>query len=190
MIFQLKRFPISGSADVFANAWCVIGSLFLLFLLLPPASRAESSLYALYKADSVLIKKSERKLYLLKDGEPFRDYQIALGKDPEGAKLFEGDNRTPEGDYVLDWRNSDSDFYKSIHISYPNEDDAAFARVVGSYAGGDIMIHGVPNDPESEYPEWIWVEFDWTDGCIAVSNEDMDEIWNSVDEGTPIKILP
>lgn len=188
MIFQLKRFSISGSANAYANACCVTGGLFLLLLLLPFASSAEPSVNTTHKADTVLIKKSERRLYLLKDGEVFRDYQIALGKDPQGAKLFEGDNRTPEGDYILDWRNSDSEYYKSIHISYPNEDDVAFARVVGSYAGGDIMIHGVPDDPE--YPEWVWVEFDWTDGCIAVSNEAMDEIWDSVEEGTPIKILP
>lgn len=188
MKLQLKRFPIYGSDDVPAAARLFIGGFFLLLLLLPSASSAEPSLNLTFKADAVLIKKSERRLYLLKDGEVFRDYQIALGKDPQGAKLFEGDNRTPEGDYVLDWRNGHSEYYKSIHISYPNEDDVAFARVVGSHAGGDIMIHGVPDDPE--YPEWVWVEFDWTDGCIAVSNEAMDEIWNSVEEGTPISILP
>lgn len=188
MIFQLKRLLVNGTVDMSEKVRILIIGLCL--LLAPAASWAQSFLDIPFKADSVLIRKSERKLFLLKDGKAFKDYQIALGKVPTGAKLFEGDNRTPEGDYVLDWRNSDSDFYKSIHISYPNEDDAAFARVVGSYAGGDIMIHGAPNDPESEYPEWVWVEFDWTDGCIAVSNEDMDEIWNSVDEGTPIRILP
>lgn len=188
MIFQLKRFSISGSADVFANACHVIGGFFLLLWLLPSVATADPSVNMTSKADAVLIKKSERRLYLLKDGEVFRDYHIVLGKAPTGAKLFEGDNRTPEGDYVLDWRNGDSDFYKSIHISYPNEEDLAFARVVGSYAGGDIMIHGIPDDPE--YPEWVYVEFDWTDGCIAVSNEAMDEIWDCVEEGTPIKILP
>jgi murein L,D-transpeptidase YafK len=188
MEFQLKHVSISGSADVFANACLAIAGLFLLLLLFPTTSRSESFLYASNKADSVLIKKSERRLFLMKDGKIVKDYQIALGKDPEGAKLFEGDNRTPEGEYILDWRNSDSIYYKSIHISYPNEEDLAFARVVGSYAGGDIMIHGIPDDPE--YPEWVYVEIDWTDGCIAVSNEAMDEIWDSVEEGTPIQILP
>jgi len=187
MIFLLKRFQMPGSADVLEKARLLIGG-FCLLLLLPAGSHAQTFLDTQCKADSVLIKKSERKLYLLKDGKAFKDYQIALGKDPQGAKLFEGDNRTPEGDYFLDWKNGDSIYYKSIHISYPNEDDLAFARVVGSYAGGGIMIHGVPDDPE--YPEWVWVEFDWTDGCIAVSNEAMDEIWNSVGEGTPIRILP
>lgn len=186
MISQVKRFQMPGSVDVYARH--IIGSFFMLLLLLPSASGAEPSFNIICKADAVLIKKSERKLYLLKDGTAFKDYQIALGKDPNGAKLFEGDNRTPEGDYVLDWRNGDSEYYKSIHISYPNEDDLAFARAVGSYAGGGIMIHGVPDDPE--YPEWVWVAFDWTDGCIAVSNQDMDEIWSSVEEGTPIRILP
>jgi murein L,D-transpeptidase YafK len=182
---QLKR--MFRSADVFEMARIFVSSVCLL-LLFSTAAWAESCPDSLCKADAVLVKKSERKLYLMKDGKVFKDYQISLGKVPQGAKLFEGDNRTPEGDYVLDWRNGDSIYYKSIHISYPNEEDLAFARVVGSYAGGDIMIHGIPD--ELEYPEWVYVEFDWTDGCIAVSNEAMDEIWNSVEEGTPIRILP
>jgi murein L,D-transpeptidase YafK len=181
---QLKR--ISRSVNVFEKTRIIVGGVCL--LLLATAAWAESSLDILCKADAVLVKKSERKLYLMKDGKAFRDYQVSLGKVPQGAKLFEGDNRTPEGDYVLDWRNGDSNFYKSIHISYPNEEDLAFARVVGNYAGGDIMIHGIPD--VLEFPEWVYVEFDWTDGCIAVSNEAMDEIWDSVEEGTPIRILP
>jgi murein L,D-transpeptidase YafK len=181
----LKR--MIRSADVVEMARILISGACLL-LLVSAAARAEPSPAPLSKADSVLVKKSERKLYLMKDGKAFKDYRISLGKAPQGAKLFEGDNRTPEGDYILDWRNGHSTFYKSIHISYPNEEDLAFARVVGNYAGGDIMIHGIPD--VLEYPEWVYVEFDWTDGCIAVSNEAMDEIWNSVEEGTPIRILP
>jgi murein L,D-transpeptidase YafK len=178
--------PIYRNMNI--RVFIILGCLFLFILPAPSACLADSFWGGTFKADSVLIKKSERKLYLLKDGKVFRDYQIALGKDPQGAKLFEGDNRTPEGEYCLDWRNSNSAFYKSIHISYPNADDIAFARVVGENAGGGIMIHGLPENPE--YPDWTYVEFDWTDGCIAVSNEDMDEIWESVEEGTPIQILP
>ena len=188
MKLQLKRVLSPGFAGRFANTRMVIIGFFLLLLFLPAASRAESPSNPTYKADAVLIKKSERKLYLMKDGKVFKDYHIALGRDPQGAKLFEGDNKTPEGDYVLDWRNNDSVYYKSIHISYPNKEDLAFAKVVGSYPGGNIMIHGIPDNPE--YPAWLYVEFDWTDGCIAVSNDAMDEIWACVDEGTPIRILP
>ncbi len=166
----------------------IAAGVFLLVSMPNPLAGAQSSTTILCKADSVLIKKSERKLYLLKDGKAFRNYHIALGKEPLGAKLFEGDNRTPEGKYVLDWRNNHSNFYKSIHISYPNSEDLAFAKAVGGHAGGEIMIHGIPDNPE--FPAWLYTEFDWTDGCIAVSNEAMDEIWSSVDEGTPIRILP
>ncbi len=188
MIIQQKHLPASLHQNMVFKIVLLMGSLFLAAVLIPAASRAEGTFGAVFKADSVLIKKSERRLYLLKDGKVCRDYHIALGKVPQGAKLFEGDNRTPEGEYLLDWRNSNSSFYKSIHISYPNEDDVAFARVVGGSAGGGIMIHGLPANPE--YPEWVYVEFDWTDGCIAVSNEAMDEIWQFVEEGTPIQILP
>jgi murein L,D-transpeptidase YafK len=188
MEFQLKRFQETGSVDMLGKARIFISCLCLALLLLPAVSRAESSPDVIRKADAVLIKKSERRLYLMKNGKAYRDFQIALGKDPLGAKLFEGDNRTPEGDYFLDWKNGNSLYYKSIHISYPNEEDLAFAEVVGNVAGGNIMIHGPPMNPE--YPAWLYAEFDWTDGCIAVTYEDMDEIWESVEEGTPIRILP
>ena len=185
---QLKGSPMAGLVDVFANARIFIGGLLLVLLFLPTTSLSDSSPLYLCKADAVLVKKSERRLYLMRDGKAFREFQIALGKDPLGAKLFEGDNRTPEGDYFLDWKNGDSFYYKSIHISYPNQEDLAFAEFVSSCAGGNIMIHGPPVNPE--YPAWLYAEFDWTDGCIAVTNEAMDEIWDSVDEGTPIRILP
>jgi murein L,D-transpeptidase YafK len=184
----LKHRRASKTIGPLRQTVIIIGGLFFMALLFPPSSPGESSPGRFIKADSVLIKKSKRRLYLLKDGKSYREYQIALGKNPSGTKLFEGDNRTPEGDYILDWRNGHSSFYKSIHISYPNESDLEFAKVVGSYAGGMIMILGIPENPI--YPEWLYVEFDWTDGCIAVTNEAMDEIWACVDEGTPIRILP
>ena len=189
MELKLKRFPAPGILRRLKRPHLILGGIVLVLMLLPSFSRAGSSSNTPSgKADSVLIKKSQRRLYLMKDGKPFRDFRIALGKDPLGAKLFEGDNKTPEGDYILDWRNSESDFYKSIHISYPNKEDLAFARFIGNYPGGNIMIHGIPDKPD--YPDWLYVEFDWTDGCIAVTNEAMDEIWGSVEEGTPIRILP
>lgn len=143
---------------------------------------------ALPKADFVLVKKSERKLYLLQRGQPFREYRVALGKVPRGHKMKEGDKRTPEGRYMLDFKNENSDFYKSIRISYPNRVDSALARQFGYRPGGAIMIHGQGED--TELSPYVRQAFNWTDGCIAVTNEEMDEIWSAVDIGTPIEILP
>lgn len=142
------------------------------------------------KADLVLVKKSERKLVLFKDGEPFRRYDIALGDNPKGHKQFEGDEKTPEGSYILDWRNQNSKFYRSIHISYPNEQDQMHAHSQGRDPGGMIMIHGRPNNQRDSASAWILDKMDWTDGCIAVKNEEMDEIWAAIDNGTPIEIHP
>ncbi|RBW52016.1 murein L,D-transpeptidase family protein [Marinobacter sp. F3R11] len=136
----------------------------------------------------VLVKKGQRRLYLMNGEEVIRSYRISLGDNPEGHKLFEGDQRTPEGDYTLDWRNSGSSFYKSIHISYPNGKDREMAENWGLNPGGSIMIHGLPNG--SEDMAFAYTGLDWTNGCIAVNNEEMDEIWQLVNDGTPIRILP
>lgn len=138
--------------------------------------------------DAVLVKKSERQLLLLSKGEPVKSYRISLGDNPVGHKLYEGDQRTPEGNYILDWRNPGSRFYKSIHISYPSKRDRELAEAWGLSPGGSIMIHGLPNDAGDL--SFAYVGLDWTDGCIAVSNEAMDEIWQLVHDGTPITILP
>lgn len=132
--------------------------------------------------DRVLVDKSERRLYLMRDGSALAWVPVGLGRDPEGPKRELGDNRTPEGDYVLDWRNPSSRFYRSIHISYPNESDLreSFRRDLDP--GGDIFIHGTP-DP-------VLLGRDWTTGCIAVSNRDIDLIWRLVPDGTPITIRP
>lgn len=139
-------------------------------------------------ADSVLVDKSERKLYLLKEGRPFREYEIIMGENPKGHKKMVGDERTPEGSYILDWRNPESNFYKSIHISYPSQRDLTSAKARGVDPGGMIMIHGFPNNMDWAKP--ILKDWNWTDGCIAVSNQEMDEIWLAVRDGTPIKIIP
>ncbi|WP_456456773.1 L,D-transpeptidase family protein [Nitratifractor sp.] len=140
------------------------------------------------KAQKVLILKKERKLYLLRGGKPYREYHIALGRHPEGPKVKEHDGRTPEGNYTLDYKNAQSHYYRAIHVSYPGPKDRARAKKLGVNPGGAIMIHGQPN-------WWGWLSpirqrFDWTAGCIAVSNGDMDEIWQAVDSGTPIEIKP
>ncbi|MEA3274131.1 MAG: L,D-transpeptidase family protein [Pseudomonadota bacterium] len=141
-------------------------------------------------ADRVVVKKSERKLMLLSDGEVVREYRVALGDSPRGHKMEEGDERTPEGEYTLDWRNPNSRFHKSIHVSYPNERDVQFARFLDQSPGGMIMIHGQPNHIRSAKVLAEYERRDWTDGCIAVKNEEMNEIWTAVGDGTPIQILP
>ena len=136
--------------------------------------------------DLVRVDKSDRRLELIGDGKVLRSYSIALGGDPLGHKHQEGDQRTPEGRYVLDWRNPNSIAHKSIHISYPNADDLAAAKARNVDAGGMIMIHGQPNG----FGWWGWLLqlVDWTDGCIAVTDTEMDEIWAMVADGTPIEI--
>ena len=140
------------------------------------------------KADCVLVKKSERKLCLKKNDKIFKEFKISLGINPIGPKKQKGDKRTPEGRYILDWRNDKSQFYKSIHISYPNENDIESARSRGVKPGNMIMIHGLPN--YYGWASWFYRGKDWTDGCIAVTNADMDEIWECVPDGTPIEIKP
>lgn len=140
------------------------------------------------KADKVLVNKSTKKLYLISEGKQFRQYDIALGPQPLGDKLASGDERTPEGRYILDYKHVNSDFYKAIHISYPNPDDIADAHSQGLDPGGAIMIHGMPKN--LKWPVALIQSFNWTNGCIAVTNDEMDEIWNAIDEGTPIEIQP
>ena len=138
--------------------------------------------------DKVLILKSERQLHLQQRGETIRSYRISLGKQPTGAKQREGDLRTPEGFYWIDWRKPSDKYQLSLHISYPNARDLAHAKNAGVPAGGMIMIHGKPLD--EEYPEWFFHTLDWTEGCIAMKNDDMREVWSLVKDGTLIEIRP
>jgi murein L,D-transpeptidase YafK len=140
------------------------------------------------KADGVVIVKSERVLSLLAHGKVIRTYKVALGGTPVGAKEQQGDHKTPEGHYIIDRRNPQSRFYKSIHISYPNEQDRRKAHESGHSPGGDIMIHGLPNGMGALGAAHRAT--DWTDGCIAVTDVEMDEIWKLVPDGTPIEIKP
>lgn len=141
-------------------------------------------------ADQVVVNKSKRTLQLLHDNKVLREYRVGLGDSPRGHKFQEGDERTPIGNYVLDWRNPNSSFRKSLHVSYPNEQDRATARVLGVSPGGMIMIHGQPNYITSKRILKEYEGRDWTDGCIAVTNDEIDEIWRLVKDGTPIRILP
>ena len=139
-------------------------------------------------ADKVLIEKAKRKLHLFKNGIAFKTVDIALGLRPVGDKNEEGDFKTPEGKYTLDTRNPDSDYFLSIHVSYPDVQDRHEAQQRGVSPGGAIMIHGQPNVPN--WSEAYYRTQDWTNGCIAVSNSDMNDIWLMTDENTPIEIRP
>jgi murein L,D-transpeptidase YafK len=141
-------------------------------------------------ADKVVVKKSERKLYLVKKDKTFRTYRISLGFKPNGHKQRRGDGRTPEGRYYLDWRNSGSKFWKSLHVSYPNYKDKVHARRRGVDPGGMIMVHGQPRGGHNSELRNAVAREDWTEGCIAVSNLAIDEIWSYTIDGTPIEILP
>jgi len=150
----------------------------------------EQKLFALRTepADKVLIEKSKRRLTLLSEGEVIKTYKIALGGDPVGPKERQGDNKTPEGTYLIDSRNRDSVYHLSLRISYPNEKDKMRAKKRGVSPGGDIMIHGIKNG-------LTWMggshsDVDWTKGCIAVTDEEIEEIYKLVPNGTTVEIRP
>lgn len=141
-----------------------------------------------FSVDHIVVKKGDRKMFLFNEGRLVKSYPISLGDNPVGHKTKKGDERTPEGRYHLTYRNPQSRFYRSIHIDYPNEDDKNRAKALGVHPGGQIKIHGLPN--RQEFPSDIYLEMNWTDGCIAVSNEHMDELWAAIKFNTPIEILP
>ncbi|EIC21912.1 L,D-transpeptidase family protein [Thiorhodovibrio frisius] len=173
--------------------WSVLLVLLLAVALIALLRYFEYQLPTLFaqdlpRADAVRVDKSARRLWLMRAGEAYASYRIALGRNPTGHKEREGDQRTPEGQYVLDWRNPDSCCYKSLHVSYPDATDRAQAAARGDNPGGLIMIHGQVNG-------WGWLGWlaqyvDHTHGCIAVRNVPMEEIWRAVADGTPIEILP
>lgn len=140
------------------------------------------------KADSILILKKDHVLELLAGGKVIRTYKVALGRGGLAPKGREGDGRTPEGHYIIDSRNPDSHYHKALHISYPNADDRKRAAKLGVLPGGAIMIHGLPSGMG-----WIGSAhrlYDWTLGCIAVTDPEIDEIWSLVPMGTPVEIQP
>ena len=157
--------------------------LALCFVIGPAASLA-----AEVSVDKLLILKQERRLEVISDDEIIRSYRVALGRKPIGHKRQQGDQRTPEGIYTIDWRHESPKFNLSLHLDYPNLKDQATAYQRGLDPGGMIMIHGTPID--DEYPEWYFEGLDWTDGCIALDNRDMRELWELVPDGTLVEIRP
>jgi murein L,D-transpeptidase YafK len=139
-------------------------------------------------ADRIVIMKSEHTLTLMHEGKVLKSYKVALGTTPVGAKTRQGDGKTPEGLYVIDSRNSHSQFHLSLHISYPNAADRARAANLKVSPGGDIMIHGLA--PSFAYLGALHRKTDWTLGCIAVTDPEIEEIWRLVPNGTPVEIKP
>jgi murein L,D-transpeptidase YafK len=157
-------------------------SLLLCFLL------ASTCVHAQTKVDRIIVHKKARTMDLMRAGQVLRTYKIALGGEPVGAKTMQGDHRTPEGDYVINSRNTHSQFHRSLHISYPNAADRERAKKLGVAPGGDIYIHGLPNG--YGFIGAAHRARDWTDGCIAVTDQEIEEIWKLVDDGTPVEIRP
>lgn len=136
----------------------------------------------------VRVIKHENKLQLVADDRVIQEFHVVFGKHSIGHKRQEGDKKTPEGRYVLDYKKADSAFYKAIHISYPNAEDRSQAKALGVHPGGQVMLHGQKNG-------WSWLSFinqrfNWTNGCIALSNADMQQVWDKVAPGTAIEIMP
>lgn len=153
-----------------------------LLSLLPLPAMAEE------KADFVLVDKSDKKLYLLNKNKVIATFPVVFGGNPIGHKQQEGDERTPEGRYTLDYKKPNSSYYKAIHISYPNAQDIAHAKKRGVSPGGFVMIHGQRNG--MGWASFLSQYFNWTNGCVALSNPDMEVVWKSVAIGTPIVLRP
>jgi len=152
------------------------------------ANAPQRRLAANATADRVVVEKATRQLTLLKNGVKLKTYRIALGRQPVGDKVQQGDNRTPEGTFFVDRRNAKSQFHRALHLSYPDTPHIARAKALGVDPGGDIMVHGIRNGLG-----WIGSlhrTFDWTAGCIAVTNREIEEIWRAVPDRTPVEIRP
>jgi murein L,D-transpeptidase YafK len=168
--------------------WVMLFAILALCLYRLASAPSTPPLPADQKIDSILILKGNHTLELLSDGKVIRSYRVALGRGGLAPKEREGDERTPEGHYVIDSRNSASRFYKALHISYPDAGDRERAAKLGASPGGAIMIHGLPDGLA-----WLGRAhrlYDWTSGCVAVTDSQMDEIWRAVPVGTPVEIRP
>lgn len=156
--------------------------LALLVALLPSVSLASPPI------DKLLVHKQERRLEVISEGKVIREFRVALGKQPVGHKRHRGDQRTPEGIYSIDWRHRSPNYNLSLHLDYPNLKDRSAAYERGLDPGSMIMIHGTPVD--ENYPEWFYKGLDWTNGCIALDNGSMQELWDLVPDQTIVEIVP
>jgi murein L,D-transpeptidase YafK len=159
-----------------------------LLLFSGPASDLRGSAGAAEKADRIEVQKAEHVMTLLRDGKVLKTYRVALSRVPAGPKEREGDHKVPEGQYVVDTKNPRSRFHLALHISYPNTRDREHTRKLDVRPGGNIGIHGL--DSKLAWVGGLHRQVDWTDGCIAVTNSEIEEIWQVVSIGTPVEILP
>ncbi|OPY05068.1 MAG: L,D-transpeptidase catalytic domain [Syntrophaceae bacterium PtaB.Bin038] len=171
--FSLSAPPAAASADSASSA---------------VASFSQASPAPAGPADRIVIEKSRRTLTLFRQDREIKSYRVALGRDPVGPKVQQGDNKTPEGVYFVDYKVRNSIYHRALHLSYPNPDDVERARALGVSPGGSIMIHGMKEDK-------LWMGdvqylFNWTNGCIALTNREMEELWDLVSVWTPVEIRP
>ena len=166
----------------------ILGLVFILLLIAGTYAWLPASPLPKSAIDRIIVIKSQHRMMLMNQKQTVKTFTISLGRGSIAPKTSEGDHRTPEGNYTIDWRNPQSRFHLSLHISYPNAQDRQRAREAGFAPGGDIMIHGLHHQLGwiGRFQRWV----DWTDGCIAVTNEEIDEIWPLVPAGTVIEIKP
>jgi murein L,D-transpeptidase YafK len=162
--------------------------LALCFLPITCSANTGSRLPDGTRVDKILVEKSKRRLTIFEHGKKLKSYLVSLGRNPKGPKEEEGDEKTPEGNYTIDYKKSDSDYHLALHISYPNKNDIKRAQKLGVSPGGAIMIHGIRNGFGRLGGQLK--SFDWTLGCIAVTNKEIEELWRVVPKGTPIEIDP
>jgi murein L,D-transpeptidase YafK len=190
VLFRAWVFRNDGA--VMMAKW-ILNSFATFFVLLPLTLTSAAGASMARKADLIVIHKQQRVLKLMSGGDAMRQYSIALGFNPQGHKRREGDGRTPEGAYRIDWRNERSSFHLSLHIDYPRpadyqwQSDGLVGSAIAADPGRDIMIHGLPNGFSADQIGHPAV--DWTSGCIAVTNAEIEEIWRLVDDGTAVLIL-
>lgn len=151
----------------------------------PSASEAGG---AAVVADSIVVEKGERRLTLFLRGAPVKTYAVALGRNPIGDKVSQGDGRTPEGVFRIEYRNPNSRFHLALRLNYPDATHLMRAEALGVSPGGDIMIHGLPKGYETIGEAHL--DANWTEGCVAVTNAEIEEIWRAVRDGTPVEIKP
>jgi murein L,D-transpeptidase YafK len=180
----MTRRGLAACAGIAAiSVLCLFAYDFLKLGRVPPALKLADE-----RADLIRIDKAARRMDVLRGDRVLKTYRISLGGNPAGDKVMEGDRRTPEGLYRLDFRNAASRFHLALRISYPDATDRADAERLGAKPGGDIMIHGIRNG--LGFAGGLHHLFDWTDGCIAVTNDEIEEIWQIADVGTAVDIRP
>jgi murein L,D-transpeptidase YafK len=168
--------------------WLSVATVALVIAAKGPGPGLAADLPVGFTADEVVIYKADRTLVLMKDGQPAKTYPISLGWSPKGAKTRQGDGKTPEGCFTIDYRNPQSRYHLSLHISYPDSLARTHAASLGCSPGGDIMIHGLPSGLGAIGR--LHLMRDWTNGCIAVTNAEIEELWDACPDGTPVRIEP